>query len=1053
MWIVRLALRRPYTFVVLALLIVILGTLSLYRTPNDIFPEIDIPVVSIIWQYAGLPPEEMERRITTISERAITTTVNDVEHIESQTLPGISVVKVFFHPGAKIEAAVAQLSAISQTIVRVMPPGMQPPFILRYDASNVPVLQEALSSNSLSEQELYDYGTNFIRTRLATVQGAAVPLPYGGRARQIMVDLDPQRLMAKGISPMDVSNAVNAQSLVLPSGTAKIGDREYFVRMNGSPEIVQKLNDLPIKEVNGAIVRIGDVAQVRDGYIPQTNIVRRDGHRGALVTILKSGNASTLDVVKRVKEVLPGILATLPSELHVEHLADQSLFVRASLQGVVREALIAACLTAMMILLFLGSWRSTLIVALSIPLSILSSIIVLSAIGQTINIMTLGGLALAVGVLVDDATVGIENIHRHLDDHDKTIEEAILDGAQQIAVPTFVSTLSICIVFVPIFFLSGVAASLFAPLAMAVIFAMLASYVISRTLVPTLVRYTLEYEAKHAHGVPNLLERIHIGFDRGFESLRERYRDALVWTLAHRRKATLAFGGFCGASLLLVPFIGQDFFPRVDSGQIRFHLRTAAGTRIEATEQIVADVERQIRRVIPAHDLDMILDNVGISGSGGSNLAFSDNPTIGVADADLLIALKPGREGSTWDYQRALRRAMHDDFPQLTTFFEPADIVGQILNFGIPAPIDIQVIGPNKLANFAIAERIDHELRRIPGAADVHVHQVMDAPELYVDMDRDRAEQLQLTARDVASSLLISLSGSGQTAPNYWLNPQNGVQYSVVVQTPQYRVGSIADVAQTPVVQAGAPQPQLLGNLAHVQRRQGMAVVNHYNVQPVFDVFANVQNRDLGGVAADVDKVVATMKPQLPKGSTIVVRGQVSSMRDSFRGLALGLLFAIVLAYLLMVVNFQSWTDPAIIVSALPGALAGICWMLFASQTTFSVPSMMGAIMSIGVATANSILIVSFANERRADGVSAIDAAIDAGYTRLRPVLMTALAMIIGMLPMALGLGEGGEQNAPLGRAVIGGLTVATIATLFFVPVVYSVLRTKQPAHLQKEGA
>jgi CzcA family heavy metal efflux pump len=1046
MWIVRLALQRPYTFIVGALLVVIFGVLSLVRTPTDIFPEIDIPVVSVIWQYSGLPPEEMERRITTVSERAVTTTVNDVEHIESQSVSGITVIKVFFHPGAKIESAVAQLSAISQTVIRTMPPGAQPPFLLRYNASNVPVLQAALSSETLSEQELFDLGTNGIRTRLATVQGASVPQPYGGRARLINVDLDPQQLQARGISPLEVSNAVNAQNLVLPSGTAKIGDREYFVRMNGSPEAVAALNDLPIKVVNGAMVRIRDVAYVRDGYAVQTNIVRRDGKRGALITVLKAGGASTIDVVERVKAALPPILATLTPALKVELLADQSLFVQAALNGVLHEALIAACLTAAMILLFLGSWRSTLIVALSIPLSILCSIIALSALGQTMNVMTLGGLALAVGVLVDDATVGIENIHRHLA-QGKSIHDAILDGAQQIAVPTLVSTLAICIVFVPVFFLSGAAGSLFKPLAMAVVFAMLASYVISRTLVPTLVRYALEYEAHHHGAAPGPIERTHLRFDAAFERMRGRYRGMLARALARRGRI---FGGFAVATLatcLLIPFLGQNFFPSVDAGQVRLHLRAPAGTRVEETERIVAAVERTIREVIPASELKTILDNVGMTSAGGSNLAFSDNPTIGAGDADILISLNEEREGSVDDYRRALRRRLREEFPQLVVFFQAADIVGQILNFGLPAPIDVQVVGSNKAANYRIARDIEARVRRIPGAVDVRVHQVVNAPELFFTVDRDRATALALTERDVASNLLVSLASSGQTAPNFWLNPQNGVQYNVTVQTPQHRIGSLADITNTPIMPAaGTGTPQLLENVATMSRRSGLAVVNHYNVQPVFDVFANVQDRDLGGVARDVDRVLDEVRPTLPRGSTLVMRGQVASMRESFAGLALGLAFAVVLVYLLMVVNFQSWLDPLIIITALPGALAGIVLMLYVSQTPLSVPSLMGAIMSIGVATANSILIVSFANERRRDGLSAHDAALDAGYTRLRPVLMTATAMVIGMVPMALGLGEGGEQNAPLGRAVIGGLALATLATLFIVPLAYAALRGRTEA-------
>ncbi len=1045
MWIVRLALRRPYTFIVGALLIGIFGVLSISRMPTDIFPEIDIPVVAVIWQYSGMPPEEMERRIVTGYERGLTTTVNDIEHIESQTLNGVSVVKVFFHQGAKIEAAVAQISAGAQSGIRSMPPGIIPPNILRFNASNVPILQLGLSSETLSEQETFDLGFNFMRTRLATVQGAQVPLPFGGKFRQINVDLDPAAMYAKGISASDISNAINAQNLILPSGTMKIADRDYYVRMNASPDVVNGLNDMPIKSVNGNTVYIKDVAQVRDGYGNQTNIVRRDGHKGALLMILRGGGASTLDVVRRVREIMPTVMATLPPALKVEFLSDQSVFVKNSLDGVVREALIAALLTALLIFLFLGSWRSTLIVALSIPLSILTSLIVLGAIGQTINVMTLGGLALAVGILVDDATVGIENIHRNLD-HGKSIEKSIIDGTQQIAVPTFVSTLSICIVFVPVFFLSGVAKSLFAPLAMAVIFAMLASYLISRTLVPTLVRYALDSEARleakgHQAGI---LERTHQVFNRFFERLRGRYSATLQLALSNPRRTTAIFTTFCLASLVLIPFVGEDFFPRVDSGQLRVHLRAPAGTRLEETEQITAAVERTIRKVIPAGDLSFILDNVGISTSG-TNLAVSDNPTIGASDGEILISLKPDRKGQTFEYRKQLRKQLNLEYPSVTFFFQAADIVGQILNFGLPAPIDIQLAGPNKKENYAIIQKIQAEVRKISGAVDVHIHQVTNAPELALNVDRIRSSQMGLTQREVATSLMLSLSGSGQTAPNFWLNPVNGVNYPVGVQTPQYRISSLDDLSGTPVIGGSAVHPQQLGNLASMTRTTSFAVVNHYNVQPAFDVYANTQDRDLGGVARDVDKVVNRYKDKLPRGSSLVVRGQVESMRTSFLGLGLGLLFAVVFVYLLMVVNFQSWLDPFIIIMALPGALAGIVWALFATSTTLSVPSLMGAIMSMGVATANSILIVSFANEQRQLGLSSTEAAMLAGFTRLRPVMMTALAMIIGMLPMALGMGEGAEQNAPLGRAVIGGLVIATFATLFFVPVVYSVLRTKAP--------
>ncbi|MEP6692173.1 MAG: efflux RND transporter permease subunit [Gemmatimonadaceae bacterium] len=1041
MWIVRLALRRPYTFIVGALLVVIFGVLSIKRTPTDILPEIDIPVVSVIWTYNGMAPEEMERRIVTSSERSITTTVNDVEHIESQSLSGVAVIKVFFHPNAKIEAAVAQLAAQMSSLVRVLPPGITPPNIIRFNASNVPILQVALSSETLSEQELYDYGTNFIRTRLATVQGAQLPLPYGGRARAIMVDLDPSALYAKGLSASDVSNAINVQNLILPSGTAKLGEREYSVRLNASPDVLAELNELPVKQVNGAMVYIKDVAQVRDGYNVQANIVRRDGRRGALLTVLKGGGASTLDVVQRVKDVLPSIMATMPASLHAELLADQSIFVRAAINAVTREAVIAACLTAMMILLFLGSWRSTLIVAISIPLSILVSLICLSALGQTINTMTLGGLALAVGILVDDATVGVENIHRNYIG-EQTVEGAILIGAAEIAVPTFVSTLSICIVFVPVFFLTGAAKSLFVPLAMAVIFAMLASYVISRTLVPTLLRYAMEREAHAEHLGSGSFARLHLGFDERFERLRLRYRDALAAALANRRTVTLTFTLFCLLTLLLIPFIGEDFFPRVDSGQIRLHVRAPAGTRVEETEQLVASIERTIRKVIPPADLKLVLDNVGIPSS--FNLAFSDNPTIGVSDGEILITLAPDRRGDTFDYTRQLRNRLRTDYPQATFFFQAADIVSQILNFGLPAPMDVQVIGTNKLASYAIAREIRDAMTRVPGAADVHVHQVVNAPELLFSVDRIKAGQAGLTQRDVAGNMTVALSSSGQTAPNFWLNPQNGVSYPVSVMTPAYRMSSLEELTSTPIAAAGAVT-QLFGNMATMQRRQGLGVVNHYNVQPVFDVYANVAGRDLGGVARDVDDIIAKVRPKLPRGGTIVMRGQVASMRASFLGLGVGLLFAVVLVYLLMVVNFQSWIDPLVIIAALPGALAGIVWILFATQTTLSVPSLMGAIMSVGVATANSILIVAFANGLRAQGRTAMEAALEAGYVRLRPVLMTALAMVIGMLPMALGVGEGAEQNAPLGRAVIGGLLLATVATLFIVPIVYSVFRERQP--------
>jgi multidrug efflux pump subunit AcrB len=1052
MWIVSLALRRPYTFIVGALLVVLVGVLSAWRMATDILPELDIPVVSVIWSYNGLPPEEMERRFATPFERSLTTTLTGIEHIESQSLAGITVVKVFFQPDASVESAVSQIAAQSQTILRIMPPGASAPLIIRYNAANVPVLQLALGGDSLSEQQLNDLGTNGIRTRLATVRGASVPQPYGGRSRLINVDLDPVQLQARGLSPTDVSDAISAQNLVLPGGTAKIGEREYAVRLNGSPNAAEALNDLPIRVVNGALVRIRDVAQVRDGYAVQTNIVHRDGVRGALVTVLKSGGASTIDVVDRVRDALPGILAGLPSALKVDVLADQSLFVKAALEGVVIEAVIAACLTAAMILLFLGSWRSTLIVALSIPLSILVSVTVLAALGETLNVMTLGGLALAVGVLVDDATVGIENIHR-MQEHEPDIETAIMQGAGQIALPTLVSTLAICIVFVPIFFLSGAAGSLFRPLAMAVVFAMLASYVISRTLVPTLVKFALQRErareARHAAAPqrPGPFARLHLGFERWFEARRRRYRDALAATLA--RPSMLA-----GTTLLvllsaglLVPWLGRDFFPQVDAGQIRLHLRAPVGTRLEETARMVAAVEARIRTIIPPEDLGTILDNVGIASTSLTNLAFSDNPTTGVTDADLLLVLTDTRRGTTAGYASEIRRVLRDEFPNVLVFFQSADIIGQILNAGLPAPVNVQVAGSNRAENIALARAIEQRVRQIPGAVDVYLQQRLEAPQLNVTVDRTRASSLALTQREVANDLLVSLASSGQAQPNVWLSPQNGVQYAVSVQTPQYRVASLETLGQTPVSGVVGGAPQVLGNLATISRGSGMAVVSHYDVAPVYDVFANVQHRDLGSVAADIDAVLDSLRPTLPKGSTLIMRGQVASMRESYRGLATGLLFAVVLVYLIMVVNFQSWRDPFIISSALPLALAGVVWALFAAGNTISVPAFMGAIMSVGVATANGILVVSFANERLAAGLGAFDAAVEAASTRLRPVIMTAAAMIVGMIPMALGIGEGGEQNAPLGRAVIGGLAFATVATLTVLPLVYSRLRASRAAH------
>jgi len=1055
MWIVRLALRRPYTFVVMSLMIVILGVVAISRMPTDIFPDIDIPVASVIWSYAGLSPEEVAEVLTIRCERSFTTSVNDIEHMESQSLPGLSIIKVFFHPDAKIEAAVAQLAAGSQSVLHSLPQGIFPPSILRYNASSVPILQLSLSSESLSEQVIYDYGYNYIRTQMANVQGASFPLPFGGRPRQIMVDIDPHALYAQGLSASDVASAINAQNIILPSGVAKIGAREYNVRLNGSPDVVEAFNSLPVKQNNGSTVYIRDVAHVRDGYAVQTNIVRHNGARGALLTVLKNGASSTLDIVKRLKEILPRIRSTLPPALHLKLLFDQSVFVRAAINAVLKEAVIAALLTALMILLFLGSWRSTVIVCISIPLSILTSLAVMHLLHETINVMTLGGLALAVGILVDDATVEIENIHRNLG-QGKPIVRAILDGAQQIAVPAFVSTLCICIVFVPVVFLTGAAKYLFTPLALAVALAMMASYVLSRTLVPTMVKYLVGAEVERyrvpegeQHG-SGLLWGIHHGFNRGFERMRDGYRRLLDTALHHRKLVALCFFLITLACGALYPFIGTDFFPRVDAGQIRVHVRAPAGTRVEETEQYYARVEQTIRQTIPTGELSDILDDIGMPYSG-NNIAMSDAGIIGDFDGEILVSLNPDQHGPTAGYIRELRSRLRKQYPELTIFFQPADIVGQTLNFGLPAPIDVQVVGPlsNAPANYQMARRIEQRLAGIPGAVDVHVHQVINVPELRLNVDRTRAEQLGLTQLNVANSLLVSLSSSMQVSPNYWINPANQIDYPVAVQTPEYRVDSTEALLSTPVHTGATGSTQLLSNLAQLKRGTTASVVDHYNVQPVYDVYANVQDRDLGGVAGEVDHVLDELRPKLARGSFFEMRGQVQTMRTSFVGLGIGLVFAILLVYFVMVVNFQSWLDPFIILMALPGALSGILLMLFLTQTTVSVPSLMGAIMSIGVATANSILLVNFANDLRQSGEDARTAALEAGFTRLRPVLMTALAMMVGMVPMALGIGEGGEQNAPLGRAVIGGLVMATFATLFFVPVVYSVLRKRPPMGLE----
>jgi len=1039
MWIVRLALRRPYTFVVAALVVLILGPLVILRTPVDIFPNINIPVISVLWGYQGLSAEQMADRIVTLHERTLTTTVDNIEHIESQSLNGIAIEKIFFHQGANVDTALAQVTSVSQTVLRFLPPGATPPLIINYTASSVPILQLDLSGQGLSEQQLFDLGANFIRNQLATVQGAAIPYPYGGKQRQVMVDLNTQALQSKGLSPLDVVNAISAQNLILPSGTSKIGSFEYDVELNGSPRTVNELNDLPIRTVNGTTTYIHDVAQVRDGFPPQTNVVRVNGQRSILMTILKTGDVSTLDIISQIKADLPAILATLPPGVKVRPLVDQSIFVRAAISGVVREATIAACLTGLMILLFLGSWRSTVIIAVSIPLSILISIICMSALGETINIMTLGGLALAVGILVDDATVAIENIHRQFA-MGKELEHGILDGAQQIAVPALVSTLAICIVFVPMFFLTGVARYLFVPLAEAVVFAMLASYVLSRSLVPTMAKYLLRGHTYVEGNAPppstSFFGRLQLNFERRFEHFRAWYHSWLEAAMARKRIFGICFLGFCLLSFALLPWLGQDFFPAVDSGQFKLHMRARTGTRIEETARICDQVEGSIRQTIPATELDSIVDNIGLPYSG-INLSYSNSAPIGPGDADIQVVLGE-KHRPTAAYVHDLRLRLARDYPGVQFYFLPADMVSQILNFGLPAPIDIQVVGPNLDANRVFAGRLLNEVRQVPGTVDLRIHQKFDEPLLNVTVDRTMTNEVGFTQRDVANNLLVSLSGSFQTSPAFWLDPKNGVTYTIASQTPQYRNDTLQDIENTPVTGPSGRTPQILSNISAITLGEEQGTVSHYNVQPVLDIFGAVQGRDLGGVGGDVMKLVDSARQYLPRGSQIIVRGQLETMRSSYLGLLGGLVFSILLVYLLIVVNFQSWMDPLIIISALPAALAGIIWMLFVTGTTLSVPALTGAIMCMGVATANSILVVSFAKEQLSEGQSPSEAASQAGFTRFRPVLMTALAMIIGMFPMALGLGEGGEQNAPLGRAVIGGLLFATISTLLFVPIVFS---------------
>jgi multidrug efflux pump subunit AcrB len=1068
MWIVRLALRRPYTFVVAALVLLLLTPFILLRTPTDIFPSINIPVVSVVWSYTGLDAKEMEQRFDYAQERSLTTTVDNIEHTESTAYNGVGVIKVFFREGTSVDGGVAEVTAIAQTVIRSMPPGTTPPLIIRYSASTVPVLQYSISGAKLQEQQIFDLAANQVRVGLATVQGAAIPWPYGGKMKQVAVDLDLAALKAKNLAPVDVLNAINAQNLVFPSGTAKIGGSEYAVELNTSPKVLAELGDLPVKTLNGAVIRVSDVAQVRDGYVPQQNVVRNNGVRGALLTVYKSGGASTLDVVDGVRKALPRILSGLTPDLEVKEFADQSIFVRSAISGVVREGAIAAALTALMILLFLGSWRSTLIIALSIPLSVLTSIAVLSALGETINLMTLGGLALAVGILVDDATVAIENIHRHMASG-KALDDAILDGAQEIAMPAFVSTLCICIVFVPMFFLTGVAHYLFVPLAEAVVFAMLASYVISRTLVPTLVMWFYRNVRRHAQGEAvgqpaepgahpgeagpksgaawhRPLVALQEGFERGYERFRKGY-GLLLAAVLHKRGAFAAlFLVFCLGSMLLVPQLGQDFFPSVDAGQFRLHVRARSGTRIEEMAKLTDEVEEVIRQEVPREELRGVLDNIGIPVST-INLSYNDSGLLGTGDADILVSLSAEHK-PTGGYVQRLRARLNREFPGMIFYFLPADIVSQSVNFGLPAPFDIQVVGRNQDKNREVASRLANRIREVPGAVDVRVQQPADLPKFEVAIDRTKAAQMGLAERDAANSLLLSLSGSGQVQPVYWLDPSVGIQYLVALQVPQREIDSLSSLGAIPInaSRPGAGDVTLLDNLATISRTNGPTVVSHYNVMPVIDVFGGVDGRDLGGVLADLKPLIEQARSELPRGSFIMLRGQAQTMHSSFAGLGTGLVMAIVLIYLLLVVNFQSWLDPFIIITALPGALAGVAWALHLSLTTVSVPALMGAIMSLGVATANSVLVVTFARNALHEGLAPIDAALEAGVSRLRPVLMTAMAMVIGMFPMALAWGEGGEQNAPLGRAVIGGLVVATIATLFFVPVVFSLLHRRASA-------
>jgi multidrug efflux pump subunit AcrB len=1059
MWLVRVALRRPYTFVVVGLLILIAGLTAIVTTPIDILPQINIPIVSVIWTYNGLDADNMSKRIVGICERAMSTTVNNIQHIESQSYSGVGVIKIYFQPSVQIDLAIAQVTALSQSVLRQMPPGILPPQILKYDASSVPIIQLSLGGKGLSQSQLYDLGQNFIRGQLATIEGASVPLPYGGEQRAIMVDAEPTALAAKHLTGSDISAALNAQNLIMPSGTEKIGDREYIIGTNSSPSSIGELNNMPIRSTNGSIVTMKDVAWIHDGYTPQTSLVKENGTPGALLTVIKNGNFSTLTIVSQVKAAIPRIKAGLPGSLTITPIFDQSVIVRGSVLDVVQEATTAAILTALMILVFLGSWRSTLIVCTSIPLAILFSLSVLSALGYTINVMSLGGLALAVGILVDDATVEIENTHRNLAEGNKPLGAAILDSAQQVAVPALVSTMCICIVFVPVTLLSGAAKFLFTPLALSVVLAIIASYLLSRTLVATMMHFLLPPEVSLYQGGSesptsrSFIWRFHLRFEHYFEKFQKRYRSLLEWALAHRTGVLVGFAIVSLASLPLVFVLGENFFPYVDSGQMEFHVRPPTGTRIEVANEIFARIDAEVRSVIPKNEVAMIVDNIGLP-PGGVNLAFTATDATSNGDGDVLVALSPNHR-PTQEWMRILRSDLAEKFPQETFFFEPADITNQTLNFGLPAPIDVQVQGKDAAETYQIAVGLKDKIKNIPGAVDVFIQQAVNTPEIDINIDRLKAQQLGLTQRDVASDLLLALSGSGQTAPNFWMDPKTGVEYPVLVQTPTYRLDDLGSLGRTAVTAPATNQDQILRNVSETSRTVSPLTVSHYNNQPVMDVFASTSQRDLGGVSRDINKIIQAASKDLPPGTQIVMSGQVVTMNSSFFHLGIGVVAAVLFVYLLMALNFQSWADPFIILTALPGAFAGILWMLYLTQTTFSVPSLMGGLMTIGVATANSILVVTFCNDLRSSGKNPIESALEAGVTRLRPVCMTALAMIIGMFPMALALGSGGEQNAPIGRAVIGGLLFASVGTLIIVPVTYSLIRKEAPvdyaARLERE--